>query len=132
MQKFKDSPQANIKDLSLIAKEPTAYVGDRLVIMIDRMFSKDQIRDEFEKILDDWFEKSKQRVKSSKVDIWEVYDMYENEEKSISQIAVEKLESGTNPAYEPEDDRKQKIIKRAYEKACRIIATVERLADDNQ
>jgi len=57
--------------------------------------------------------------------------MHQNETKSLSQIAVEKLESGNNPAYSTEDDRKLKIIKRAYEKACRIIATVERLAHDN-
>jgi|GEM_PF-5187410 len=119
-------------NLGLIEQTFISHLDRRFAIMIDPMFSKDQIKGEFDKILDDWFKKSKQRVKGNKVDIWEVYRLHQIEGKSLNRIAIEKLASHGTPAYNKEDDRKLKIIERAYRKACRIIATIERLTIDHQ
>jgi len=132
IRKIKEAPSDKKSNKKLIKKELISYLDDRLTIMINLTFSKDQIQSEFQKILDDWLERSNQRVKGNKVDIWEVYRMHQNDKISLNRIAVEKLNSSGKPAYKYEDDNKLKIIKRAYEKSCRIIAKVERFAQDKK
>ncbi|MGV8058634.1 MAG: hypothetical protein AB2L12_11510 [Smithellaceae bacterium] len=126
IQRLRVASTDRIIDLNLIESELVSYQDGRLIIMVDLDFSRDQIREEFDKVLDDWSDTSTDRTKGSTVDIWEVYDKHKKENKSLLRIAVEILESGRQPGADSEDDRKYKIIERAFKKACKIIEAVEK------
>jgi len=116
-------------ELSEVIEELNDYFRGRVTVMINPMFSRDQIRSNFQKILDYYGEKSKEKLKINQVDIWKAYKMHEIDEVPFEQIAVKLLQSGGKHAYDAEDDRKLKLVKRAYNKACRIIKKVESLVN---
>ncbi len=120
------------KDLRVVGDKLLSYLDGRLTIMIDLNFPRDLIEKEFNKIMDDRSKPLSKRIKSNEVDIWEVYDMHKKENKNLLQIAVEKLNSGKQPGANTEDDRKLKIIKRAYEKACKIIEAIEKQSQNKK
>lgn len=117
-------------DINMVGKKLTSYLDNRITIMIDQTFSKDMIEAEFKKIVDDWSKISQNRIKGNEIDIWEVYDKHKIEKNPLIQCAVEMLASGNQPGANTEDDRKYKMIKRAYEKACKIVAAVEKQAQN--
>jgi hypothetical protein len=131
MQKLRSYPNLDDSIINIIHKEIAAYIDGRLTIMVACDYAKDQIELEFNKILGDWTQKGKKRVKESSVDIWEVHRLYVKEKIPLIGIAARLLGSGHQPSHNSEDDRKLKIITRAYEKSLQIIESIETLAKNN-
>jgi hypothetical protein len=131
MQNLRNASTEMKIDLNQIRSELASYQDGRLVVMIDFAFSKDQIRAEFEKLLNDWSSKSRERLREIVIDKWKVYDLRENENKSFINISIELKGSKGKPTKNGFDDAYLQEVKRAYKKACQIIASVEKHAKIN-
>ena len=98
--------------------------------MVDTSFSAKDIRTAFEVYLKRWVKKTKLRKRDSAAgDIWKVYRLKEHANKNFSEITREIIGIEDIPKNLPSCNAdvmaSYKQIKRAYEKACKIIEMVE-------
>jgi len=110
----------------IVSQKLKTYIGDKLVLMIQRDYPRDQLRQYFETILEMYIKEDTGRLKKSKVDPWEVYEMKEKG-LNYSQITRELFNIKGNPSLDPEIEAPYKQVKRAYEKAKAMIKHVENL-----
>jgi len=89
-----------------------------------RDYPREWLREEFDKIVHDWVSKSENKSKMDKVDIWTVYDLREHGNQ-YTEIATQLLGKGKNPSYDAEAAKNEKKIRRAYNKASKIIKIIE-------
>lgn len=63
-------------------------------------------------------------------DPWQVYDQYEYQGKNLLQIAKERSGINENPAYNDKVQAEYKQVKRAYDKAEKMIRDSDLPVDD--
>lgn len=108
-----------------ILRELAVYQDGRLLLFIDTRFSRGQLEPEFKRILNGWIKKKRRRGGEDRVvNIWEVYDLHEKE-ANIAALSRSLFKSESSTKYSPKALARREQVKRALEKAERIIKLVE-------
>jgi len=109
------------------------HVNEKLAIMVDLSYSKKELREAFDAFLNYWYgAPSKKGPQEISLNKWEIYDKKEKEGKNRLEITRELFNIKDHPDNRPIANDKVNAsyqqVKRAYDKACKILKNIEESA----
>ncbi|MBN2282745.1 MAG: hypothetical protein JXO48_02535 [Deltaproteobacteria bacterium] len=124
---YLDPPEKWHETLSTSVDNDNLYthINGKLVLMVDTSRSYGELLEAFKLLLKRWGQESSSRVKTSSIDIWHVYDEVEKNHRNQLQVMRKLFDITRLPAYDGKADAYYKQVRKAYEKAKKIIEFVE-------
>jgi hypothetical protein len=101
-----------------------ALFNERVLLLVDKRYPRDQIRKGFDQFLENETKKSEKRLGESSLDIWKVYRQKKIDRLSFAKIATEHQKGIKDTGF----DAREKQVGRAYKQACAIIEFIEKTA----
>ncbi len=103
------------------------HLSGKLCLLIDTSLPPNMIMDVLKEFIEYHVKKTKGRSKETKEKQWEIYTLYQKK-KNLLKIAQELHGFSEVPSYDQDADKYYRRVERAYKKALKMIACVEKEA----